>query len=75
MSYTSKFNNIIFKIIRFLHENPIVISPVLVGVILLIQNRSSNDLTIYLYDIEEKGKLYESKFKVYNEGTQFPNTS
>jgi len=29
---------------------------------------SSNDLTIYLYDIEEKEKLYESKFEVYNEG-------
>ena len=29
---------------------------------------SSNDLTIYLYDIEYKGKLYESKFEVYNEG-------
>jgi len=65
---TSKSNNVIFKIIRFLYENFIVILPVLVGLNLLLQNMSSNDLTIYLYDVEEKGKLYESKFEVYNEG-------
>jgi hypothetical protein len=40
-----------------------------VGLNLLLQNIGSNDLTIYLYNIEEKGKLYESKFEVYNEGS------
>lgn len=69
MSNSSKSNNIVYKIIRFLYENFIVILPVLVGLNLLFQNLGSNDLTIYLYDIVEKGKLYESKFEVYNEGS------
>jgi len=68
VSGTSKSNNIVYKIIRFLYENFIVILPVLVGLNLLFQNIGSNDLTIYLYDVAEKGKLYESKFEVYNEG-------
>jgi len=65
---TFKPNNIVFKILKFLYENFIVILPVLVGINLLVQNFNSNDLTIYLYEMEEKGEYYESKFEVYNEG-------
>jgi len=64
----SKPNHIIFKILRFLYENFIVILPVLVGLNLLFQNFSTNDLTIYLFEMQEKGGYYESKFEVYNEG-------
>lgn len=69
MSITAKPNHLIFKILKFLYENFIVILPVLVGLNLLLQNFSTNDLTIYLYDTQEKGTYYESKFEVYNEGT------
>jgi len=68
VSIKSKPNHIIFKILKFLYENFIVILPVLVGLNLLFQNFSTNDLTIYLYEMQEKGAYYESKFEVYNEG-------
>jgi len=69
VSTKSKPNHIIFKILKFLYENFIVILPVLVGLNLLFQNFSTNDLTIYLFDMQEKGTYYESKFEVYNEGS------
>ena len=58
----------IFKIIKFLYENFIIILPLLVGANLLIQGLNSNDLTIYLYEDEQIGTHYHSKFEVYNEG-------
>lgn len=64
----SKSNNIIYKILKFLYENFIVILPILVGLNLLVQHLGSNDLTIYLYDSEEVSGNYQSKFEVYNEG-------
>lgn len=64
-----KSNNILFKIIKFLYENFIIILPVLVGINLLLQGLNSNDLTIYLYENESVGVNYQSKFEVYNEGT------
>lgn len=64
----SKSNNIIYKILKFLYENFIVILPILVGLNLLVQHLGSNDLTIYLYDSEVVSGNYQSKFEVYNEG-------
>lgn len=64
-----KPNNLLFKIIKFLYENFIIILPILVGVNLLLQGLSSNDLTIYLYENEPVGANYQSKFEIYNEGT------
>lgn len=65
---SAKSNNIVFKMIKFLYENFIIILPILVGANLLLQSLSSNDLTIYLYDNEQIGEYYTSKFEVYNEG-------
>ncbi|MGB1270007.1 MAG: hypothetical protein ACPG45_09730 [Flavobacteriaceae bacterium] len=65
---SAKSNNMIFKIIKFLYENFIIILPLLVGANLLIQGLNSNDLTIYLYEDEQIGTHYHSKFEVYNEG-------
>ena len=65
---STKPNHIIFKALKFLYENFIVILPVLVGLNLLFQNFSTNDITIYLYEMQEKDGYYESKFEVYNEG-------
>ena len=65
---STKSNNILFKMIKFLYENFIIILPVIVGANLLIQSLNSNDLTIYLYDNEQVNTYYESKFEVYNEG-------
>ncbi len=65
---STKPNNIVFKIIKFLYENFIIILPLLVGSNLLIQSLNSNDLTIYLYEHEQIGVQYQSKFEVYNEG-------
>lgn len=64
----SKSKNILFKILKFLYENFIVILPILVGLNLLVQHLGSNDLTIYLYDSGELSGNYQSKFEVYNEG-------
>ncbi len=69
MLKTKKSNNIVFKIIRFLYENCIVILPVLVGLNLFFQNIESNELTIYLYDTTEVKGGYESKFEIYYEGS------
>lgn len=63
-----KSNNIIFKMIKFLYENFIIILPILVGVNLLLQSLSSNDLTIYLYDTDQIEGKYVSNFEIYNEG-------
>lgn len=68
MSSTKKSNNIVFKIIRFLYENFIIILPVLVGLNLFLTNIDSNELTIYLYDTVKVNNSYESKFEIYNEG-------
>lgn len=69
MSTKPKSNNIIFRIIKFLYENFIVILPLLVGLNLLIQYLSTNELTVYLYESEEKGANYSSNFEIYNEGS------
>lgn len=66
MSIKSK--NIIFKMIKFLYENFIIILPILVGANLLLQNLNSNNLTIYLYENEEIEQQFQSYFEVYNEG-------
>ena len=68
MSKSVKSKNIVYKIIRFLYENFIVILPILVGLNLLFQNIGSNELTVYLFDSGKKENFYESKFEIYNEG-------
>lgn len=69
MSAKPKSNNIVFRIIKFLYENFIVILPLLVGLNLLIQYLNTNELTVYLYESEEKGANYISNFEIYNEGS------
>ncbi|MGB0974173.1 MAG: hypothetical protein ACPGU9_04190 [Flavobacteriaceae bacterium] len=64
----AKPKNIVFKLIKFLYENFIIILPILVGANLLIQTLSSNDLTIYLFESEQVNERYLAKFEVYNEG-------